>query len=204
LTLVSYLDLLVSMAKDGSFEKAGVVVNGRQQGLSKGPLVLGAHTKDVTLKADRYTVVRVDRPREVNMLDFTERTPFFEVRLEKSSLEMGDEVDMVIELKGDAIGKDNGAGRFAEYYAIVAVPSTLSVKQTEDLLSDYKGQLIYGQRESGSQKIQLLAVPFRGSKRIVLKLGAAQKGASDGYVLVRHIENPDIVSTVKTGMVTVK
>jgi hypothetical protein len=204
LTLVSFLDLLLSMAKDGSFERPSVVVNGRRQGLAKGPLVLEARTKDINLKPDKYTVIRVDRRREVNVLDFTDRKPFFEVRMGKHAIQMGDELEMVVELDGDASGRENATGRYAEYYAIVAVPSTLSVKRTEDLLSDYKGQLIYGQRETGSQKIQLLAVPFRGSKRIVLKLGAAQKGASDGYVLVRHVGNPDIIAAAKTGKVTVK
>jgi hypothetical protein len=204
LTLASFLDLLLSMAGDGSFEKSSVVVNGKRRGLSGGPLLVEAETKDVVLKPDRFTVIRVDRPRDVNLLEYTDREPFFEVKLERRSLRMGDEVEMVIELDAVALERQNSAGSFAEYYAIVAVPSTLSAKQTEDLLSDYKGQPVYGQRETGSQKIQLLAVPFRGSRRIVLKLGAAQRGESDGYVLVRHVGNPEVAAAVKTGAVTVK
>ena len=200
LTIASFLDLLLSMAKDKSFEKSSVSVNGKGYGLSGGPFTAEARGKDLTVKADTYTVIRVDRRREVDMLDFAQNEPFFKVTLEKSALQMGDELDMVIELDGAALEH----GGPAEYYAIVAVPSTLSVKQTEDLLSDYKGQAIYGQREMGSQKIQLLTVPFRGSKRVVLKLGAAQRGSSNGYVLVRHIANPGIIATVKTGIVTVK
>jgi hypothetical protein len=204
LTIASFLDLLLSMAKDGSFDKSAVVVNGKEHALANGPFVVEARGKDMTVKADKYTVLRVDRRREVNMLDFAGRDPFFKVTLEKSSLRMGDELDMIIELDGAGLQQGGASDHFAEYYAVVAVPSTLSVKQTEDLQSDYKGQSIFGQREMGSQKIQFLTVPFRGSRRIVLKLGAAQRGVSDGYVLVRHISNPGIIATVKTGRVTVK
>jgi hypothetical protein len=200
LTIASFLDLLLLMAKDGSFEKSTVTVDGKKHGLSAGPYVAEAQVKDLAVRADAYTVVRIDRKREINMLDFADNELFFKVKLEKNALRMGDEIDMVIELDDSAMEH----GGPAEYYAIVAVPSTLSVKRTEDLLSDYKGQAIYGQREMGSQKIQLLSVPFRGSKRIVLKLGAAQKGVSDGYVLVKHVGDMEIVATVKTGRVSVK
>ena len=110
---------------------------------------------------------------------------------------MGEESDLVIKLDGQEFDP-------ADYIATIAVPSTLSVKQTEDLLSDYKGQLIYGQRETGGQKIQLLTVPFRGSKQIVLKTAGVQKGSSEGYVLVRHVSNPNIISAVKINTVSVQ
>ena len=196
LTVVSFLDLLLTMAKDRQFEKSSVSVNGKNYSLGKGPLVMDADGKDLQVKADPYTVIRVDRVREMNLLDYTGNKPFFKVKIRGEKFRMGDETEMVVELDKD---RDP-----TEYYAIVAVPSTLSVKQTADLLSDYKGQLIYGQRETGSQKIQLLAVPFRGSRQLVLKLGAAQEGVSDGYVMVRHISDPDGIATVRTGNVTVK
>lgn len=196
LTIVSFLDLLVTMAKDKQFSKSSVTVDGKVYPLGNGPVVLEAKGKDLVVKADAYTVIRVDQQKELNLLDYTGNKPFFKVNIDDKNMKMGGETEMVIEL--------NKGLNPTEYYALIAVPSTLSVKQTADLLSDYKGQLIYGQREMGSQKIQLIAVPFRGSKQIVLKLGAAQKGMSDGYVLVRHISNPDIIATVRTGNVTVR
>ena len=85
----------------------------------------------------------------------------------------------------------------AEWYAVVAVPSTVAVQQTEDVLSDYKGQLIYGQQATGAAKMQLLAVPFRGQRRLSLWLEAVAPGQSVGYVVARHVQRPDESAVVQ-------
>jgi hypothetical protein len=73
-----------------------------------------------------------------------------------------------------------------EWAALIAVPSTVAVRQTADVLSDYKGQLLYGQQAMGASKIQLLAVPFRGARTLALELEGAFAGTSTGFVrLVR-------------------
>ncbi len=195
LTVAPFLDLLLAMARDNRFDAAFVKAGGKKVSLAGGPALLEAKA-DLTLEADPYTVIRIDRQIEIDMMDFTDRTSFFKVSVEKGLLSMGGETSMTVELEKDRDPVD--------YYAIIAAPSTVSVKQTEDLLSDYTGRLIYGQRETGGGKIQALTVPFRGSRKIVLKLGAEQKGESEGFVLVRHMSNPDIISTVKVGKVTVE
>lgn len=75
-----------------------------------------------------------------------------------------------------------------EYYAIVVAPTTTSVKQTADVLSDYRGQLIYGQQGQGGTQMQMLVVPFRGSRSMRLLLEGAYRGHAPGLVLIRHIE----------------
>jgi len=52
--------------------------------------------------------------------------------------------------------------------------------------------------------MQFLTVPFRGSRTMALRVEGRQKGESDGFVSVRHISNPEIFATVRTGKVTVK
>jgi hypothetical protein len=102
------------------------------------------------------------------------------VRLSAVHARIGDELGMEINLSGDLDP--------AEYYAIIAVPSTVAVKQTEDILSDYRGQLIYGQQVTGGTRMQLLAVPFRGARSMKLLLEGAYAGHSPGKVIIRHIE----------------
>lgn len=196
LTVAAFLDLLLTMAKDKSFEKMTAVIDGKTVRLGRTFAIVEPAGKPASVQADPSTVIRVDRVRDVNLLDFADRKPFFQVKLEGRKFAMADETDIVIELSRDLDP--------SEYYAIVAVPSVLTVKQTEDLLSDYKGQLLYGQRATGGEKIQLLTVPFRGKRRMVLKLEASQIGASGGYVLVRHVSNPDMIATVRIPEITVK
>jgi len=84
----------------------------------------------------------------------------------------------------------------SEYYALVAVPSTVAIKQTADILSDYKGQLLYGQQVTGGTRMQLLAIPFRGSRSMKLVLEGAYPGHSPGKVAIRHIEKAEPASIV--------
>jgi hypothetical protein len=103
------------------------------------------------------------------------------VSLSRTEAHVGDELGMEVTLSGDLDP--------AEHYAIIAVPATVAVKQTEDILSDYRGQLIYGQQVTGGSRMQLLAVPFRGSRSMKLLLEGAYAGHAPGKVLIRHIEN---------------
>ena len=91
-----------------------------------------------------------------------------------------------------------------EYYAVIAVPSTTSVKQTEDILSDYKGQLIYGQQGTGGAKMQFLAVPFRGARDMRLLLEGLYPGTADAVIAIRHMSNPADVCTLRVTGVTVQ
>jgi hypothetical protein len=153
-------------------------------------------TADSTLQAPAGAIVRVDATYSVDMLQPTGREPLAKVRLSKSSLAMAEETTLTVELDAS---KDP-----LEYYAIIAVPTTTYVKQTGDILSDYRGQLIYGQQSTGSAKTQLLAVPFRGLHKLELLLEGGIKGVSPGAVTVRHVENVAEVSNIKVGEVTVK
>ena len=85
----------------------------------------------------------------------------------------------------------------------MAVPTTTAVKQTEDPLSDYKGQLIYGQQAMGGQKMQLLTVPFRGKRELRLILEGAFSGSASGAVAIRHVENPADHGALEIPAVTV-
>jgi hypothetical protein len=196
LTVMSFLDLLLTMAEDKKFTKTESAVNGRKTPLSGSPLLIDAKDGNIELKSSEFTVVRIDQEKEINIADYVQENPFFNVNIDDDHMTMGSETSLTIELDKE---RDP-----SEYYALIAVPSVLSIRQTEDLLSDYKGQLIYGQRSTGSEKIQLLTVPFRGSRKMVLNLEAAQKGTSEGIILVRHINNPEIIASIKIGKVIVK
>lgn len=196
LTVMSFLDLLMTMAVDKKFTKTEAVVNGKKTALTGSPLLIDAKDGSIELRSSEFTVVRIDREKEIDMADYIQEKPFFNAKIDDDHITMGSETILTIELDKD---KDP-----SEYYALIAVPSVLSVRQTEDLLSDYKGQLIYGQRSSGSEKIQLLTVPFRGSGKMVLNLEAAQKGESEGIIMVRHINNPEIIVSIRINKVVVK
>lgn len=195
LTIMSFLDLLLEMSEDKKFLVKEVEIDGKKEVLSDSPMILESKDK-MTIKSNEYTVIRIDDQKDINMYEYIKDKTFFNIKTEKQNLKVGEETEIIIELDKD---KDP-----TEYYALIAIPSVLSVKQTEDLLSDYKGQLIYGQRASGGVKIQLLTVPFRGSRNIVLRTDANYKGVSEGFVMVKHINNPDIIVTSKIKQVTVK
>jgi hypothetical protein len=131
-------------------------------------------------------VVRLDRKSVVRMVPTP--TAFARVSVSKSSVQVGEELSLNVELDPS---RDP-----LEYYAVVAVPTTTSVKQTEDILSDYRGQLIYGQQGQGGTQMQILTVPFRGSRSLRLLLEGAYRGSSAGLVVIRHIESRDLSSGV--------
>ncbi|MCC6812390.1 MAG: hypothetical protein IT381_33525 [Deltaproteobacteria bacterium] len=140
-------------------------------------------------------IARVDRKASVRF-DVKSEQAFAKISTSKADVKAGGELGFMVEL--DA-AKDP-----LEYYAIVAVPSTTSVKQTVDILSDYRGQLIYGQQGMGGVQTQVITVPFRGSRKLELLLEGAFAGLSPSMIIVRHIENPMLVSTVVGPEVTVR
>jgi hypothetical protein len=164
----------------------------REPGLLQGPALLGGvysapmamvRFLELTLLAPPGPITRIDRPGTVR---FTSGPPAPWVKATLADTELpleGGKTSLVVELDAS---KDP-----SEYYALVAVPSNLAITQSEDILADYKGNLLYGQQTSGASKAQLMAIPFRGSRRVTLALEALHAGASPGLVAIRHVERPD-------------
>ena len=170
----------------------------QEPGLLQGPALLGGvysapmamvRFLELTLKVPPGKLTRLDRVGEVQMTAGPQ-APWLRAELGERTLPLhGGRTELVVEL---GPGQDP-----AEWYAVVAVPSTVAVQQTEDVLSDYKGQLIYGQQATGAAKMQLLAVPFRGQRRLSLWLEAVVPGQSVGYVVARHVQRPDESAVVQ-------
>ncbi|HND09634.1 MAG TPA: hypothetical protein PLY80_04315, partial [Pseudomonadota bacterium] len=139
-------------------------------------------------------IARIDRPQIMRLQATTQ--PFAKVGLSKTQAHVGEELTLEVELAPD---RDP-----LEYYALIAVPTTTSVKQTEDILSDYRGQLIYGQQGQGGTQMQLLTVPFRGKAKLRLLLEGAYKGHAPGLVMIRHIESLSHVCGLAVPDVTVQ
>ena len=139
-------------------------------------------------------IARIDRPQIMRLQATTQ--PFAKVGLSKTQAHVGEELTLEVELAPD---RDP-----LEYYAMIAVPTTTSVKQTEDILSDYRGQLIYGQQGQGGTQMQLLTVPFRGKAKLRLLLEGAYKGHAPGLVMIRHIESLSHVCGLAVPDVTVQ
>lgn len=146
-----------------------------------------------TIEVPAGAIARVDRAQLLRMTPTTQ--PFAKVAVSRPAVRVGEELALTVELDGD---RDP-----LEYYALIAVPSTTSVKQTEDILSDYRGQLIYGQQGQGGTQMQLLTVPFRGKRSLRLLLEGAYKGQSPGLVMIRHIESLAHVCGVAAQVVSV-
>jgi hypothetical protein len=195
-SISNFIDLLLLMAKDNTFAKTHVLIDGKDTMLGTEPVTGFGVQKPSVVKADKFTVLRIDDEKSINLYDYTSRPQLATASVDKPALAIGGRANMTITL--------DAALDPSEYYAIIASPSVVFVKQTEDLLSDYKGQLIYGQRSTGAEKIQLLAVPFRGKAQMIIEVEASQKGASEGFVLVRHMSNPDMISTAIIPKIEVK
>jgi hypothetical protein len=132
-------------------------------------------------------IARIDRKDLVRMEPTPNKT-WARVRTSKPAAAVGEEFSLNIELDPS---RDP-----LEYYAIIAVPTTTSVKQTDDILSDYRGQLIYGQQGQGGTQMQIVTVPFRGKRSLSLLLEGAYRGTSPGLVIIRHIESRGQVAGV--------
>ena len=140
-------------------------------------------------------IARIDR-KDVVRMEPTPTRSLGRVRTSKSSLHVGEELSLTVDLDAS---RDP-----LEYYAIIAVPTTTSVKQTEDILSDYRGQLIYGQQGQGGTQMQIVTVPFRGKRSLNLLLEGAYRGSSPGLVVIRHIEARGQVAGVAIADVAVR
>jgi hypothetical protein len=176
----------------------------QEPGMVQGPALLGgvystpmALVRFLELQLDMGKDVQVARIDKAGVVHFQPGgEAYAKASVSAAEIKGGGEVKLHIELDAS---RDP-----LEYVAMVAVPSTTSIKQTADILSDYRGQLIYGQQGMGSNQMQLIAVPFRGSRKLDLLLEGAFKGSSPGVAVIRHIENPAWVSTIAIPTVTVR
>jgi hypothetical protein len=147
------------------------------------------------LRMPAGAVARIDRPGRVSLVE-SSAAPFARAAVDRPRIRVAQETVLHIQL-------DQSRDPL-EYYAVIAVPTTTSVKQTEDILSDYKGQLIYGQQGTGAAKMQFLAVPFRGARDMRLWLEGLYPGTADAVIAIRHMSNPADVCTVRVAGVSVE
>ncbi|MBI5608534.1 MAG: hypothetical protein HY902_06600 [Deltaproteobacteria bacterium] len=178
--LPRFIDLLLMMGAR-PVEQGAVKLNmgGKTVTIKYGEVVAVAQRAD--LAVPRGGMARIDRPGTVDLRAASEKR-FAKVAVEHAQLAVGEQSRIRIELDAD---KDP-----LEYYALVAVPATVAIRQTEDALSDYKGQLIYGQQSMGSAKMQIIAVPFRGSRTLTLWIEGLTGGHAPGVVAIRHVHDP--------------
>lgn len=201
-TVVKFLDLLVTMAKDNAGKPAGEVViktagkPAETRKLGEKPFQFTTEQDEAGLTIPQHAIVLIEDRRPMLMSEYLTKAGFFKVSHNAASIGVGEERTILIELdkKLDPI----------DYYAVIALPSVVSLRQTEDILADYRGQLLYGQKSSGGERIQFLTVPFRGLRTMKLVVEGALPGKSHGFVMVRHQANPAVVQTIEIPAVTCK
>lgn len=180
MALPRFLELLLMMGKrPADAGTATLQVGGNSLVVKLGQAVVAVGAGSLTVP--RGAVVRLDRTGVVDLRALPEK-PFAKAVLSANELAVGQEG--VLELQLDPSLDP------LEYYALIAVPATVGIKQTEDALSDYKGQLLYGQQAMGSGKMQVIAVPFRGSRSIKLWLEGMMPGQATGNAVIRHVHDP--------------
>ena len=181
MALPRFLELLLTMALKPAPTGAIAAASGdKPRKLSYGQVLEAS--SPVTLKLPRGAIARIDRLGSVDLRTTVER-PFAKALVAKADLAIGEQSELVLELDSS---KDP-----LEFYALIAVPTTVAIRQTEDALSDYKGQLIYGQQSMGSAKMQVIAVPFRGLRTLRIWIEGLLPGQAPGFVAVRHVHDPD-------------
>jgi hypothetical protein len=174
MALVRFLELQLLV---GQKQKAANVVVPDGRPLAFEQVVRGPAALPVPAGA----IARIDQRGTVRLEPSPPSTsPGARVTLSRTTLRPGEELELGLTLDGD---RDP-----LEHYAIVVAPTTTSIKQTADVLSDYHGQLIYGQQGQGGTQMQLVVVPFRGARSMRLVLEGAYRGRAPGLVLIRHIE----------------
>lgn len=186
MAMVRFLELQLLMSSQSAPAPALPTLNGKV--IAYGERVTGGQ-----LTAPEDAVVRIDRAGMVTLAPTEHAAAIASVS--QTQAHIAEELTLEITL--------DAAHDPLEYYALVAVPSTTAIKQTEDILADYRGTLLYGQQAMGATKMQVISVPFRGSRTMRLWLEGAYSGHSPGIVMVRHIENPRDVSGVAIPTVTV-
>ncbi len=194
MALVRFLEL-TTLASARQKSKGNIAL---QQGDKVSSLAFGQRVvvgdRGATLQLPADAVARIDR---AGVVDLREGQPGGATAvLSNNDLKMGQQAELEVTLPA---GADP-----LQYYALIAVPTTTVVKQTEDILSDDKGQLLYGQQGTGSSKMQVVAVPFRGSRSIKLWLEGAFPGRATGLVAIRHLWNSDEVHALPIGAVHVQ
>jgi hypothetical protein len=194
MALVRFLELTALTATGAPATGASALVTpaGRREAAFGDRLEGAAGT---TLLLPAGAVARIDRAGEVSLMD-APKPAFATVTVDDETLAVAAESRVTVELAAD---KDP-----LEYVAIVAVPTTTAIRQTEDVLSDYKGQLIYGQQTTGGSKLQVVAVPFRGSRTMRLWIEGLYPGRSPGFVAIRHLSNPADACSVPIPAITVE
>lgn len=178
--LPRFIDLLLLMGARPP-EQGTVKLNmgGKTVAVKMGEVLAVSQLADLALP--RGAMARIDRPGVVDLRAASEKR-FAKVTVEHASLAVGEQSELHVVLDND---KDP-----LEYYALIAVPATVAIRQTQDALSDYKGQLIYGQQSLGSAKMQIIAVPFRGSRTLTLWIEGLTGGHAPGVVAIRHVHDP--------------
>jgi hypothetical protein len=199
MAMVRYLELLLLVGKGSQLVPAGAPLSLTSASSGTAGQAFGkpiVARESLAIAAPAGAVVRIDFAGKVSLSEPTPGPAFAQATVSKHELRVAEEAGLTIQLDAS---RDP-----LEYYALVAVPTTTAIKQTEDILSDYKGQLIYGQQGTGGTKMQVIAVPFRGHRTINLLLEGLYPGSSPGLVAIRHLENPQQVSTLRLGEVRVR
>jgi len=197
-TMIKFLELLIMMSDEKALDsKVEFTLEGKKEviDIAEKPLLISTEISTAEIVAPKYSIIRVDEKRTISLTEYLSKERFFKIGLQDTKIKMGQESAVTITL-------DKGKDPF-EYYAMVVLPSTVSLRQTEDILSDYKGQLLYGQKSSGGGKVQFVTVPFRGNKEMTLSIEGSQKGVSEGLILVRSINNPDDIGAIRIPVVEV-
>jgi hypothetical protein len=196
-TMVRFVELLVMMAEDKAErgrERAGQVV--KVEGETLQEIKLGDSPVPVgggqSVRTPAFSAVIIEGQKEVNLRDHAPRAGepvLATVTADNNKLVVGEETELTIVLNAEADP--------LEYEAFVVAPSTVNLQQTEDILLDYTGRAIYGQRAAGGERVQMMAIPFRGSRTMKLRIAGCQKGTSSGLVLVRHFHRPSEIQTIE-------
>ena len=199
-TVVKFLDLLVTMAKDKAGKPAGDVVieavgkPAETLKLGEKPVQFTTEAGEISFTAAKHAIALIENRRPMLMSEYLTKTGFFKVSQDDASIGVGEERTIVVELDKTLDPVD--------YYAVIALPSVVSLRQTEDILADYRGQLLYGQKSGGGERIQFVTVPFRGLRTMKLVIEGALPGKSHGFVMVRHQANPAVIQTVEIPTIT--
>ncbi|OQA08233.1 MAG: hypothetical protein BWY66_01078 [bacterium ADurb.Bin374] len=199
-TVVKFLDLLVTMAKEKAGKPAGDVVieavgkPAETLKLGEKPVQFTTEAGEISFTAAKHAIALIENRRPMLMSEYLTKTGFFKVSQDDASIGVGEERTIVVELDKTLDPVD--------YYAVIALPSVVSLRQTEDILADYRGQLLYGQKSGGGERIQFVTVPFRGLRTMKLVIEGALPGKSHGFVMVRHQANPAVIQTVEIPTIT--
>ncbi|MBP7635385.1 hypothetical protein KBA41_14550 [Candidatus Ozemobacteraceae bacterium] len=199
-TVVKFLDLLVTMAKDKTGKPAGNVVieaagtSAETRKLGDKPVQFTTESGEAGFTTPKHSIAMIENNRPMLMSEYLTKTGFFKVSHDAASIGVGEERTILVELDKTLDPVD--------YYAVIALPSVVSLRQTEDILADYRGQLLYGQKSGGGERIQFVTVPFRGLRTMKLVVEGALPGKSHGFVMVRHQANPAVIQTIEIPTVT--